>query len=195
MPKKYKRKMAKKRKLPNRVNFGVGCYNPSNKVRLELKPEWDEPKASKKCPGCDGKGRYAGLRVLEDPCKQCGGSGKVANKSSRLPDDIRTSLYTGKDMMVRWFRDINKYMRSGTGRNIRLVFELPKNGEKHPLMVCVGDAPDQDFPLGWAAPYRKYTKDESPRILSEKILNSSERHRMVKQITRDDLPPELRDLL
>jgi len=31
--------------------------------------------------------------------------------------------------------------------------------------------------------------------LSEKILNSSERHRMVKQITRDDLPPELRDLL
>ena len=28
------------------------------------------------CNGCNGKGKYVGFRVIEDPCSKCGGSGK-----------------------------------------------------------------------------------------------------------------------
>ena len=31
------------------------------------------------CPGCLGKGRYVGATTVEDPCGQCGGSGRVGN--------------------------------------------------------------------------------------------------------------------
>lgn len=33
--------------------------------------------AFKKCPGCNGKGKYKGLRTIEDPCSTCEGSGLV----------------------------------------------------------------------------------------------------------------------
>lgn len=29
------------------------------------------------CPGCAGKGRYVGLRRVEDPCEVCEGAGRV----------------------------------------------------------------------------------------------------------------------
>lgn len=33
--------------------------------------------AFKKCPGCDGKGKYVGFRKVEDPCETCEGDGLV----------------------------------------------------------------------------------------------------------------------
>lgn len=32
------------------------------------------------CPGCAGKGRYVGFRRIEDPCEECGGSGRLGRE-------------------------------------------------------------------------------------------------------------------
>lgn len=29
------------------------------------------------CPSCEGKGKYEGLRKVEDPCQECDGEGMV----------------------------------------------------------------------------------------------------------------------
>lgn len=33
-----------------------------------------------RCEGCDGKGKYVGLRRIEDPCSHCGGSGHACTE-------------------------------------------------------------------------------------------------------------------
>lgn len=40
--------------------------------------EKDTRNKKKTCPGCNGQGKYEGFLVdVEDPCKQCGGSGEI----------------------------------------------------------------------------------------------------------------------
>ena len=46
------------------------------------------------CRSCNGKGKYTGLRIIEDPCKTCGGSGVE-------PSD--NTLETGPQEIDRWF--------------------------------------------------------------------------------------------
>lgn len=82
-PKKY-------RKWPPKFKFGPGLHNPSNKVRLKMKPKRNDPERSKECPGCGGEGKYVGLRVIEDPCGQCGGTGRVTqNQGIDIEDKTR----------------------------------------------------------------------------------------------------------
>jgi hypothetical protein len=46
-----------------------------------------------KCKGCSGKGKYTGLRFIEDPCSRCGGSGQE-------PENV---IETGPQLIDDWF--------------------------------------------------------------------------------------------
>lgn len=67
-----------------------------------------------RCTSCDGIGLYVAIARDDEPCKECGGSG-------RLPDDLlieKISAATAKIGMVYFIRDdVNNRIKIGTSIN------------------------------------------------------------------------------